>query len=234
MKSYKLTIASVAVLGTLVACGGGGGDSQPTDQASKYVGEWKTNCFSQSTIKDATTQNDANVTHSVKLTRVDNTTLTFAYTYGVYASTDKKCEGAQLGTIESTGLNSDSLDSGGFGVRASNGINQVKIDGTSTLGNDTVDQFTETRPALTSSLGANATVTVGTGNRFTFNTADFQANTEKNIAAATTKQFTLGVPHPTEYPTALGTTAAYIYLKVPEMASPPSSPSSSTTAINLQ
>lgn len=212
MKYYKLAIASVAVLGTLVACGGGGGgDPQPLDRAAKYVGEWRTACYSQSAIKDATTNEGANVTHSVTFTRVDNNNLTFAYSFAVYASTDTTCAGAPLGRIESTGLNSAGSVSGAPGIRASNGINQVKLEGTVTIDGNTVDQFTETRPALTSGFGVNANLTVGTGNRFTFNTADFQAKTNKNIAFAATNQFTLAEPSLTTYPNVLGTTAAYIY-----------------------
>lgn len=219
MKHDKLAIASVAVLVTLAACGGGGGgdeggNPQSLDRAAKYVGEWKTACYPQSVIKDATTREAANVTYAVTFTRVDNNNLTFAYSFEVYASTDTTCSGASLGRIESTGVSSGVSVSGGQGVSASNGINQLKLEGTATVGGNTVDQFTETRPALTSGLGVNTNLTVGTGNRFTLNTADFQAKTYKNIAYAATNQFTLAEPSLTTYPTVLGTTAPFIYQKV--------------------
>lgn len=219
-------MASLALLGTLAACGGGGGTTDPADRAASYEGEWQTGCYPLSIVKDVVTQENTNVKRAVTLTRVDNTNLTFAYAYTVFASDDTQCAGTPLGKIESTGLNSAGATTGTSGVRASNGINSVKFEGTATVDGKTVDQFSEIRPALASIFGSNATVTAGTGNRFTFNTADFQAKNSKNIANLVATQFTLGEPNATAFPTALGTTTAYIYSKVT------SGPSAATGAPN--
>lgn len=210
MKNYASTAALVAVIATLAACGGGGGDSTPPDFTTKYVGAWKTGCYTTGIVKDASTNGNANVTDTVTLTRVDESNMTAAFVKTVYASTDTSCAGTALGTIERTGLTGGAYAAGATGIKSSNGPNKIKIDGTAKVDTTTVEQITTDYPALTNSLSSTTTTTAG---RITINLADFQAAKEKNIVLQTGNKFTLGQASVSAYPTALGTTSGYIYTK---------------------
>ena len=211
MKNYASTTVLVAVIATLAACGGGGGvDSTPPDFTTKYVGAWKTGCYTTGIVKDASTNGNANVTDTVTLTRVDESNMTAAFLKTVYASTDTSCTGTALGTIERTGLTGGAYSAGETGIKSSNGPNKIKIDGTAKIDTTTVEQITTDYPALTNSLSSTTTTTAG---RITINLADFQAAKQKNIVFQTGNTFTLGQSSVSAYPTALGTTNGYIFTK---------------------
>lgn len=217
MNHFKLPIALAVVLATLTACGGGGGnavnaggDSLSPDFTTKYVGTWKSGCYTTGIVKDASTNGNANVTDAVTLTRVDGANMTAAYVKTVYASTDTTCSEASIGAIERTGLSDGAFTSGVAGIKSSNGPNKIKIDGQAKLDAITVDQITLDYPALTNSLPSNATTTAG---RIKINLADYQAASEKNIVYQSGDKLTLGLANENTYPTALGTTSSFIYTK---------------------
>lgn len=222
MKNHLSTIALAATMATLTACGGGGGDGggandqsngSTTDNTSTYVGAWTTGCFSSSKIKDSTTSNNANARETITLKRVDNSNMSASQVFTVYASTDATCTGPTLGVIERTGLTGNSYSGGASGITASNGEIGYRYDSSVTIAGKVMGQFTQKYPALTGTLPANTTVTAGTGNRFTIALSDFQAKTEKNLVYRLGDQITLGQADANAYPTALGTTAAFIYSK---------------------
>jgi hypothetical protein len=220
MKLQFTVIALATTMAALTACGGGGdsGSSDPnngttSDNTSSYVGAWTTACYSSSKIKDATTAANANTRETITLKRVDNSNMTASQVLTVYASTDATCTGVALGVIERSGLTGSSYSGGAAGVSASNGEIGYHYDSTITIAGKAMGQFTQKYPALTSTLPANTTITAGAGNRFTISLADFQAKTEKNIVYLSGNQFTIGQADLNAYPTALGTTAAFIYTK---------------------
>ncbi len=212
MKNLVLPIALAAVMATLAACGGGGGDTTPaqTDYTTKYVGTWKSGCYTTGIVKDAATAANANVTETITLTRVDGSNMTAAFVQAVFASTDTSCAGTALGTIERTGLAGGAFSAGASGIKTSNGLNKITVDGTTKIDVNTVEQITTDYPALTNTLPSTGTTTAG---RISINLADFQAVKEKNIVFQTGNKFTLGQSSASAYPTALGTTNGSIYTK---------------------
>jgi hypothetical protein len=218
MKNLALPIALAAVMATLTACGGGGGDTTPaqTDYTTKYVGTWKTGCYATGIVKDATTAGNANVTDTITLTRVDGSNMTAAFVKTVFASTDTSCTGAALGTIERTGLSGGAYSAGASGIKSSNGPNKVTIDGTAKVDANTVEQITTDYPALTNALPSTSTTTAG---RISINLANFQAAKAKNIVFQAGNKLTLGQSDESAYPTVLGTTSGYIYTKQTSSAS---------------
>jgi len=219
MKNLALTFALTAVMATLTACGGGGGDTAPADFTTKYVGTWKSGCYTTGIVKDATTAGNANVTDTITLTRVDGSNMTAAYVKTVFASTDTTCAGTSIGTIERTGINAGAYTLGASGIKSSNGTNKITVDGTAKVDVNTVEQITLDYPALI----PGSTTGTTTAGRISINIADFQAVKEKNIVLQTGSQLTLGqanvVSTTSAYPTALGTTSGYIYTKVTSTAS---------------
>lgn len=221
MKLQLTVIALATTMAALTACGGGGGgdgSSDPNngstaDNTSSYVGAWTTACYSTSKVKDATTSANANVRETITLKKVDNSNMTASQVLTVYASTDATCRGTALGIIERTGLTGGGYTASAAGVTASNGEIGYRYDSTVTIASKAIGQFTQKYPALTSTFPANTTITTGSGNRFTLSLADFQAKTEKNIVYQSGNQFTIGQADVNAYPTALGTTAAFIYTK---------------------
>lgn len=221
MKNCKLHIAVTALMATLTACGGGGGDNTPSDYTSKYVGTWKSGCYATGIVKDATTAGNANVTDTITLTRVDGSNMTAAYVKTVFASTDTTCAGTSIGAIERTGINAGAYTLGASGIKSSNGTNKITVDGTAKVDVNTVEQITLDYPALI----PGSTTGTTTAGRISINIADFQAVKEKNIVLQTGSQLTLGQANvvsttsASAYPTALGTTSGYIYTKVTSTAS---------------
>lgn len=211
MSNSELTIAIAMVIATLTACGGGGDPATTPDYTTKYVGAWKTGCYTTGIVKDASTNGNANVTDTITLTRVDESNMTAAFVKTVYASTDTSCAGAVIGSIERTGLSGDAFSFGASGsIKSSNGPNKIKIDGTAKVDTTTVEQITTDYPALTNTLSSTTTTTAG---RISINLADFQAAKQKNIVFQTGNKFTLGQASVSAYPTALGTTNGYIFTK---------------------
>ncbi|MEY4447953.1 MAG: hypothetical protein RLZZ433_968 [Pseudomonadota bacterium] len=217
MKNLALPIALAAVMATLTACGGGGGDTTQaqTDLTTKYVGTWKSGCYATGIVKDATTAGNANVMDTVTLTRVDGLKMTATFVKTVFASTDTSCAGTALGTIERTGISGGAYTLGASGIKSSNGPNQVTVDGTAKVDVNTVDQITIDYPALIPGL----TIGTTTAGRISINNADFQANKEKNIVFQAGNKLTLGQASVSAYPTVLGTTSGYIYTKQTSSAS---------------
>lgn len=221
MKNLGLTFALTAVMATLIACGGGGGDTAPADFTTKYVGTWKSGCYTTGIVKDATTAGNANVTDTITLTRVDGSNMTAAYVKTVFASTDTTCAGTSVGTIERTGISSGAYTLGASGIKSSNGPNKITVDGTAKVDVNTVDQITLDYPALIPGSTSGTT----TAGRISINIADFQAVKEKNIVFQAGSKLTLGqasvitTSSAGAYPTALGTTSGYIYTKLTSTAS---------------
>ena len=218
MKRFKPVVASLLSVAVLAACGGGGGASNdnsvsPNEATAKYIGTWTTaGCFESGTINDATTQALANTKETFVFTRLSGTKLSVANITTVYASSDSACSGTPLGTIESTGATQSSYTSGSFGVKSSNGENSLTIDGTATVSNLTVDQITSVASSLTN-FASKATVTAGSGNRFTFQAGDFGASTSKSIARVAGNELTVGVGSGATYPTVLDVTNSIKYIK---------------------
>jgi len=221
MKNLALPIALAAVMATLAACGGGGGDSTPADYTSKYVGTWKSGCYTTGIVTDAATAGNANVTDTVTLTRVDGSNMTAAYVKTVFASTDTACAGTALGTIERTGISGGAYTLGASGIKSSNGPNKITVDGTAKVDVNTVEQITIDYPALIPGLTSGTTTT----GRISINNANFQATKEKNIVFQSGSKLTLGQANvitttsAAAYPTVLGTTNGYIYTKLTSTAS---------------
>ena len=207
MKHSGITTACAAVLALLTACGGGG-DSAPVDFTSKYVGSWQSGCATTSIVKDTAASANANVTSIITLTRVDEANMTATALTTVYAAADKTCSGSVIGTIERTGVSGDTYVVSASGIKSSNGPIKIKVDGTATVGSNTVEQITIDYPALTKTLPSNATSTAG---RMAINLADYQATIEKNIVLLSGDKLTLGAGNTTAYPTALGTGNGFTY-----------------------
>ena len=224
MKYYAFTIAMATAMAALTACGGGGGggaDSTPPDYTSKYVGTWKSGCYTTGIVIDAATAGNANVIDTVTLTRVDGSNMTAAYVKTVFASTDTACAGTALGTIERTGISAGAYTLGASGIKSSNGPNKITVDGTAKVDVNTVEQITIDYPALIPGSTSGTT----TAGRISINNANFQATKEKNIVFQSGNKLTLGQANvitttsAAAYPTVLGTTNGYIYTKLTSTAS---------------
>jgi hypothetical protein len=221
MKYYVLTSAFAAVIATLTACGGGSGgsgsDSTPaqTYLTTKYVGTWLAGCYQHFEITDLKTSEPTFVTDAMTFKSKDNKTLTVTYTGTVYASTDTTCTGTPLGKVITEDKAEKGIVLGPAGIESSNGPNTVTIDGVAKVGDLQVDQVSVKFVAMSTSMGANATLSAGSGNQFKLNVADFGEQLGKSIFYLKDNKLTLGEFDPSIYPTVLSTDNASIFIKQP-------------------
>jgi hypothetical protein len=217
MKNLALPIALVAVIASLTAGGGGSGDSTPaqTDLTTKYAGTWLAGCYQSFDVTDLKTSSPTYVTDAMSFKSKDNKTLTVTYTGTVYASTDTTCTGTPLGKI----INVDKAQVGivlsSAGIESSNGPNTVTIDGVAKVGDLQVDQVSVKFVAMSTSMGAKATLSAGSGNQFKLNVADFGEELGKSIFYLKDNKLTIGEFDPSQYPTVLPTDNTNIFIKQP-------------------
>jgi hypothetical protein len=217
MKNLGLPIALAAVMATLTACGGGGGDTTPaqTDLTTKYVGTWLAGCYQSFDVTDLKTSAPTYLTDAMSFKSKDNKTLTVTYTGTVYASTDTTCSGTPLGKV----VNEDKAQVGivlsSAGIESSNGPNTVTIDGVAKVGDLQVDQVSVKFVAMSTSLGANATLSAGSGNRFKLNVSDFGEQLGKSIFYLKDNKLTIGEFDSSKYPTVLPANNTSIFIKQP-------------------
>lgn len=206
MKKGKFTGLFLAAMAVLTACGGGGSSDNTTDYATKYAGTWKSVCYSSSTITDATTSAATNITEKLVITRTGSSTAKAVLTSDVFASSDTSCAQTSLGRIVWSGSGDGVFTQNSAGIVSDASIT-IAIDAQATVSGKSVDQVTITRGALSTSL-SNAMLTVGSGNRFRVNTANFPAVTYKDITYVSGSTLTFGDKTgvaTTQYPTTLGT-----------------------------
>lgn len=226
MKFHASPIALAAVVATLTACGGGGGETPQIDFTTKYAGTWESGCYVSSIVKDVSGSN-THVKDGIVLTRVNENNMTAAYAITVFAASDTNCAATPIGSIESTGLIGPSYTAGADGIKSSNGLNRIKVDGTATIGDKQVEQITLDFPPLTSSPSGNTVVLAG---KIAINLGDFQNGKRMNVIFLSENTFTLGKASATAFPTALGTGNESIFTKKAQpSAASPSAPSSSPT-----
>jgi hypothetical protein len=190
----------------VVAAGcGGGGTTDTTDYTSKYVGTWKTGCLINEPAPaiDLATGDGANYTETYVIARTSDTALKVSpYTMTIYSSTDTTCTGIELGTIVMDGSGSGSATQNASGFTSGAKIT-ITVDGQTSIDGKTVDKTTRVRETLATSLGNNATVTIG--NKFSFSSADFLADSFKDIYYLEGTALMTGANNATPYPTVLNT-----------------------------
>lgn len=217
MKSY---IASLLAISILSACGGGGGGSSDssssssgTDNVSKYVGTWKTACWTSSIYKDTSNSNaSAYLTRTFVLSKASNSKLSVSVIDTVYASTDTTCAGSVRATITRTGQNTGTftLSNTNNTITSSFGENSYTYAGVASItGVSGADNFDAVGAALSST--GNATLTVG---NISLNSSDFTGGSAKTALYLSGSTLQLGQSTGnTNYPTALNTTASAIFTK---------------------
>lgn len=216
MKKPTLFLSTL-IAAFLTACGGGGSSSQQmeTDYVSKYVGTWKTACWTASIYQDTAVTPSANayLTRSLTFTKTSGSVLSLSATDTVYGSTDTTCSGAVQATVTRTGQNTNSsnISTPTKTMTSSLGVNTATYVGTGALGAVTGDRFDAVQAALYSV--SNATLTIGT---ISLNAADFLAASGKVAyylnTAGTTLTSGTGATAST-YPNALGTGLSQIFTK---------------------
>jgi hypothetical protein len=199
----KLNLALILIV-SLAGCGGGGGDSAP-DYTTKYVGSWKTECATTGLITDATTNQDAYSIDTFEFKRESDKVFKAAVTTQVFASTDTNCALTSLGSIVTNGVGGNGTVSQSATGITTGASMTLTIDGQTQIDGKTIDKVSVTTEALTN-YPANTRITVGTGNRFTLQMADYQASTGKDLLYVNAGSIWAGDGSGgsnTEYPTAL-------------------------------
>ncbi|MBT0569585.1 hypothetical protein KIK84_04560 [Curvibacter sp. CHRR-16] len=212
-RNMKNHIATIFAISVLAACGGGGDSSSSsgTDNVSKYVGTWKTACWTSSIYKDTSNSNaSAYLTRTFVISKASNSKLSVSVTDTVYASTDTGCTGSVEATITRTGQNTGTFTSNSTSITSSLGENSFTYAGVASItGASGADNFDVVSAALSST--SNATFTVG---NISLNSSDFTGGSAKTALYLSGSTLQLGQSTGnTNYPTALNTTASAIFTK---------------------
>jgi hypothetical protein len=214
MKKTALFLSTFTVA-LLTACGGGGSSTATpeTDYVSKYIGTWKTACWTASIYQDTsvTPSASAYLTRTLAITKTSGSMISFSSTDTVYASTDTTCSGTVQAQVVKTGLNTAgySTSVATKTVTTSFGLNTGTYAGTVALGAVTGDKMDMVEAPLYSNN--NTTLSMGT---ISFNTSNFAGGSGKGAMYLSGTTLTMGTgATASTYPTALQTHASGIYTK---------------------
>jgi hypothetical protein len=214
MKIITFFITSVAVA-LLTACGGGGSSAPAaeTDYVSKYVGTWKTACWTASIYQDTAVTPAANayLTRTLVFTKTSGSMLALSATDTVYSSADTTCSGTIQAAITRTGLNTASYTTNATNktVTSSFGPNTSTYVGTVALGAVMGDKLDGVEAPLYSNNNAN--LSMGT---ISFSTANFTGGSGKIAFYLNGTTLTMGTgATASTYPNALQTHASGIFTK---------------------
>lgn len=195
----------------LIACGGGSGSVDQTSQASaidKYVGVWKSNCLGdQSDVREVSGNGPTNARQTLEFTKLNATKLNTKVTLSYFATDDKDCSKASIGSVTLTGDNTGSESFGASGITSSLGQNIFDYTGGVTLAaGQKVDRFIVTTASLSTT---NSTVTAG---KINVDTKEFVGVSSQSITYfKNTNQFVIASDN--SYPSVIDDASDLLYTK---------------------